>query len=355
MEVAWRATELEWRHSGGYSYSKLARFWREGPQSLLTRQVVDNEGVRFGSLFDCLLTDRNSLNSRFLICDYKKPSQKLIDIAKFLLENHKDTTTISEISDTDILIAVNIFDYRPTNADKLRISKAREALSEYYRILTISGSKTVVSSKDLEDAEKCVEALYHHPYTKGIFNRTVDERLLGEIEILYQVHLKTLWEDKLIKGILDIIRVDHKNKRIYPYDVKTSGKPKEKFESSFLSFNYYLQANMYTHIIKSIIEKDDYFKDFTVADFEFLVINRYDKRPIRWVWSPQHFNTAQAIRLLGLTGIKTWQGLIRDIEWHIETGEYNYPADAGRNCGRIQINPLSGLFNTKSIVETQTT
>lgn len=46
----------------------------------------------------------------------------------------------------------------------------------------------------------------------------------------------------------------------------------------------YIQANQYAAIIKANIEKDDYFKDFRVMDYRFIVVNRKTLTPLVWIW-----------------------------------------------------------------------
>lgn len=44
-----------------------------------------------------------------------------------------------------------------------------------------------------------------------------------------------------------------------------------------------IQARIYWRLIRQLMDKDEYFKDFTLKDFRFIVVNNIDN-PIPLVW-----------------------------------------------------------------------
>ena len=44
------------------------------------------------------------------------------------------------------------------------------------------------------------------------------------------------------------------------------------------------QARLYWRLIRYNMDKDDYFKDFTLADYRFIVINKRTLIPLVWVF-----------------------------------------------------------------------
>lgn len=81
-----------------------------------------------------------------------------------------------------------------------------------------------------------------------------------------------------------LIVIDHDAKKIYPCDLKTSSHMEYEFYRSFLEWNYYIQASQYAAIIKEVIAKDEYFKDFEVMPYRFIVVNRKSLNPLVWEW-----------------------------------------------------------------------
>ena len=83
----------------------------------------------------------------------------------------------------------------------------------------------------------------------------------------------------------DLIVVDHKNKLIIPVDLKTSSKYEWDFYKSFLDWHYFTQARLYWRVIRDNLDKDPYFKDFTLLDYKFIVVNKRTLIPLVWTFS----------------------------------------------------------------------
>ena len=82
----------------------------------------------------------------------------------------------------------------------------------------------------------------------------------------------------------------------------------------------YLQAGLYTYLIKQAILQDDYFKDFTVLDFKFIVICKNTLTPLVWSWSKNDeygdvdikTSSSKVIRLRG------WSGLVTELDKYLK-------------------------------------
>lgn len=79
-----------------------------------------------------------------------------------------------------------------------------------------------------------------------------------------------------------LIIVNYETKRIYPCDLKTSGHKEWDFQDSFKQWSYMIQARLYWRIIKANLLADPYFKDFTLEDYRFIVINKNSLVPLVW-------------------------------------------------------------------------
>lgn len=86
-----------------------------------------------------------------------------------------------------------------------------------------------------------------------------------------------------------LIIVDYDNKLIIPVDLKTSGHKEYEFHKSFIDWNYQIQARLYWRIIRDNLDRDPYFKDFELANYKFIVVNKRNKRPLVW----KFINTTQ--------------------------------------------------------------
>jgi hypothetical protein len=91
-------------------------------------------------------------------------------------------------------------------------------------------------------------------------------------------------DDFEVRGMLDLVIIDHFNKTIYPIDLKTSSTPEWEFFRSFIKWRYDIQARLYWQILKYNIDQHSEFKDYEVADFTFIVINKETLTPLSWVF-----------------------------------------------------------------------
>lgn len=337
--ITWQVSDLEFRSTKMYSYSRLSRFAHEGPKALIETKAVDTESLRFGSLVDCLLTSPEELENEFLISDFKKPPQRVMDLLNYIWEHSSQTSTsLNSISDKELIAAADIFEYLPSYANSTRLTRIRNSGTDYFRLLGAGKNKIKVTTGDVKDAQEVVQVLKTHPHTSRYLNLTSEEILNNSVEILFQLKLKAEYNNIPIKGKFDIIVVDHIRKTIYPIDLKTTGKEETEFEKSFIDFNYYIQAEMYTYMLKQTIEQDEYFKDFAIAPFKFMVINRFNRKPLIWEWNLEDPVTFQAREELIAKGLKPWFTLVEEANYHDTVKNYEFPYEALTNHGKMTIN-----------------
>ena len=82
----------------------------------------------------------------------------------------------------------------------------------------------------------------------------------------------------------DLLLVDYEHKIIYPVDLKTSSHTEWDFFKSFIQWDYQIQARLYWRIIRDNLDKDPYFKDFTLTDYRFIVVNKQTLLPLVWLF-----------------------------------------------------------------------
>jgi len=79
-----------------------------------------------------------------------------------------------------------------------------------------------------------------------------------------------------------LIIVNYEKKKVIPCDLKTSGHPEWDFQNSFCSWSYMIQARLYARILRACMDEDDYFKDFSLEDYRFIVVNKNTLLPLVW-------------------------------------------------------------------------
>ena len=168
-----------------YSYSRLARLWREGPKSLISEEKADSDSLRFGSLVDCLLTCPEELKDKFVISDYEKPSFAVIKILDLIWDKCDKSTC--ELKDIDAALALKIMDqenYRTNWGIEARLRELIKAGSGYFSLLFLSKNKTLVSQSEFDAAESCVRTLKDSPFTSKYFK---ENPFQTDVDHFYQV------------------------------------------------------------------------------------------------------------------------------------------------------------------------
>lgn len=330
-ELAWCVDEPTYRADSAISYSTLSRFEREGWRKLSSLfDKIETPALTFGQAVDTKLTDGDeAFNERFIVCDFPPLSDTLISITKFLHKNfHENHRKLSMIDDAEISGAALMFNYYANpKYENFRVKSIKESCSEYYSLLTLAGDRTVLSQNDYADVMACVDELRTNNVTKPFFSINPFDT---DIEKVFQLKFRAEFQGIPVRCMFDEIIVDHKNKLIYPIDLKTTGHPEEEFENSFVQWRYDIQAKLYTYILQERIKKDDYFKDFKIQDYQFIVINRRTVAPIVWVFD----GNFAMVDLKDEKGniLRDWRKILDELHYYLRyAGKYSIRAMAN-NC-----------------------
>lgn len=326
FDISWQVTEPEYRADPALSYSTLAKYERKGRfNSLPTLFDKDvSPSLTFGSLVDCLMTgSAQDFNDQFLVAEFPKLSDALLLITQTLFAKYGKPVdevddmfgdahqylSVDEIPDADISAVGKQCDFWANDKwNNVRAKKIREGgISEYYKLLVLADGKDVINQKDMDDAYAAIEALRSSDNTAFFFAPNNTE--VDGIERLYQLKFKG--EDPVThvkyRNMADLIVVDYNAKTIQPIDLKTSSHFEWEFHKSFVDWRYDIQARLYWRNIKQNIEKDEYFKDFKLLPYKFIVVNRVTLQPQVW-----DFPLTQAEGLLRLETVRNGVYLLRD-------------------------------------------
>lgn len=279
-ELALNISEQEYRDIDCLSYSAIAKYEKGGFATIShLYDKQESDSLIFGSVVDTLITEgRDAFEKKFIVSDCV-PSESIEKIVDILFE---DAATILErpfsidgILDADILDACNKVGYNTRLKDQTRIDKVKSEGAEYYELKCKLGNKTIISSSIYEDAISTVMALRNHPLV-GKYLGTTE----GDTEFLYQLKFKTNLDGLEVKFMPDLLIVMHASKTIIPVDLKTSSFPEYDFPKRYLENRYDIQARLYYRALTKVLSGDDYFKDFKLSAFKFIVVNKFSLNPL---------------------------------------------------------------------------
>ena len=319
-EISWNVDEDTYRKDPSLSYSIIAGYLRGGFHSLSHLfEKEETPALKFGSIVDTLMTEPEEVfKNKFYIVDGNNITGKIKDIIDYLIEELGGDSfgDIEEIDPILLLQAINKFDYNPKWGDKAKINAVISNGKQYYRERILSRGKILITKEDYQDALLCVNALRESEATKRFF---FDDPFNNDIEILYQTKFKGSNNNIPYRCMFDLLIVDHKNKIIYPKDLKTTGDYEDEFYRSFIKWNYDIQARNYYRLLKQAIEQDDYFKDFEIDDFEFIVINRNSRTPLIW-----RYDATKAIGDIELNNPQSGKSILMKDPWIVGEKLWSY-------------------------------
>lgn len=317
-DICWNVTESVYRADSAYSYSTISKFMREGFEKLPSLfDKTTSPALTFGSIVDCLLTDgEEAFNERFFVGTFTAPPQDMIPLVQLIKDEqggiHKSLSTLSDKEIVEYLDRLGLYQnnwYASTKANKVR-----DACNTYYQMLLLSEGKEVVSSEMVQDARDCVDALRNSPATKWYFQK---DNPWDGIERLYQLKFKGIYNNIPLRSMMDLCIVDHNRKTIQPCDLKTTGHKEYDFYKSYITWSYNVQQNLYSELLRQLIEKDEYFKDFTILPYRFLVINRYERNPKVWQVPEDLYNKIGTV-IIGTTEFRDWRDIVTELDYYLK-------------------------------------
>lgn len=281
-EIAEKWTEPEYRARPELSYSTISTYETlgfSGLEHLFDRK--ETPSLLLGSVVDSIVTGgENEFNSLYSVLDINITDGGMNTVNQ-LLSMGLPFSSFSEIPEQIVSDAAkSVGFWQADKWDKKRYSEVLKTgnVAEYYDA-SLHSDKTIVSSETYQTALTMVRALRESPATAGYF---ADNDELSPIRRYYQLKWKATIEDVGYRCMMDEAIVDYEKKIVYPIDLKTSSTPEWEFEKSFIKWHYLIQALMYYNILKENLRKDDYFKDFTIADYKFIVVNPKTLTPLVW-------------------------------------------------------------------------
>ena len=282
-DISWQVTEEEYRADPALSYSTIAKFAREGFNKLDTLfDRVETPSLTFGSAVDALITgSEEEFNSRFMVADFPAIPDSIVTMVKALFSNSFMThRNLADIPDGDIIALSEELSYQKNWKPETRARVIKEQGAEYYRLLYAAQTKTILDQGTYNEVLAAVDALRNSESTKFFFapNSPFNDNTVRE----YQLKFKATLDGIDFRCMADLILVDHVNKIIYPIDLKTSSHPEWEFFLSFVQWRYDIQGRLYWRIIRHNLDKSPVFKDYKLANYTFVVVNRKTLTPLAW-------------------------------------------------------------------------
>lgn len=232
-------------------------------------------------MVDCLITgSREEFDQQFYIADFPSLGDKELQIVNALFNQYNTYCAgFSVIPYDNILAAANYYEFQKNWKDETRVKVLKERCGNYYNLRYLAGNRTIVNNDTYEKVIATVKALKESPATSGYF---ADNDDMSPVRRYYQLKFKAIFNNVAYRNMADLIIVDYEDKKVIPCDLKTSGHKEWNFEGSFMQWMYMIQARLYWRIIRANMDHDEYFKNFELEDYRFIVANESSLTPLVW-------------------------------------------------------------------------
>ena len=291
-EIALQIDEPTYRKMPELSYSILSRFQSVGFDINKLQEKLSSPSLLFGSAIDALITGgQEEFDKNFMVVDLPNIPESASNCVKIIWNKYNDTYKHLKDIPIDILNTELQFNgFWPNNrySAQARINGFfKNPVEDYYQLNYIAENKSIINTELHTQILQAVNALKTSPATKDYFME--DNPWDDNTERLYQLKFRADLNGIDYKCMMDECIVIHDKKLIIPIDLKTSCSCEEdEFYFNFLQWHYQLQARLYSRILRANLDKDEYFKDFTILNYRFIFCNKDSCSPLVWEFKETH-------------------------------------------------------------------
>lgn len=284
--ISWDVSEETYRADPALSYSTLARYEREGFNNLdKLFDKIETPSLIFGSAVDAIITGgQEEFDERFMVAEFPSTPDSITKVVKSLFSQYGDSyRSLITIPDDAIIKETEYQSYQMNWKPETRAKVIKEKGADYYNLLFIADSKTILDTQTYQDVCNTVRALKEGNSTQFYFAE--NNPFEPNIERFYQLKFKACLEGIEYRCMFDELVIFHNTKEIQPLDLKTSCKRLDRewnFPSHYIEWGYQLQNRLYVRILQDVISKDEYFKDFKILPYKDIIIFRGSDTPLVW-------------------------------------------------------------------------
>ena len=326
--------EQEYRNAEGVSRSLLSDFDDHPMNVKEPREAVESDAFRIGSAFDALMfQSADEWNERYYVATENPPTGMMEGMVKAAIDIRL-TDPFFSISEEDLAEqAFAASEYK--DSYKKTALKQFEGFSGYIQERVENYGKVCLSQSEYDMLLRMSINCISDSYVMKFFvqNTHPDYELKFQVPVFWQQSGVTC------KALLDIVLVDHAEKKIYPVDLKTTSSSVYHFASSFIKYKYYLQASMYTAAIEELFV-NEISEGYTVENFKFIVVGTNGRNDVLTYTVSDEDLQAGDYGYTDLYGNyhRGWITLLEDLSWHYEHDLWKHPRNVYAHQNDMPLN-----------------
>lgn len=309
----------------------------------ILNQVVEDEeskAATTGRLVETLLMEPHLFDEKFHISTcMSTPTAMMLDFVEALYKYTVEATTedgmVTRSFEDMCKDAYVDAGFKITLEAVLKKFIGSEAEIYYKEIREVRSKKlTVVTTKEIENAEKVVLELRTNPVTAEIVN-LVDDTQYSVFNQL-QVEGYDVLEHKF-KSMMDKVIVDHKAKTVQVYDLKCTWSVENFYSEYYLYRRAYIQGYLYYQAVQFWASECGY-GDYIILYPKFIVCDSTNyANPLVYEMTQDSMNNAMnGFEYKGREYPGVVQ-LIEDLKWTLENDVWNISRENHINNGVVKL------------------
>lgn len=339
-------TEAVYRASYLDSSSSLKDFSmdrRKYHKKYILNEFVEDEeskAATTGRLVETLLMEPEEFDNRFYLSSCAStPTGLMLEFVEALYKHTKDATNEDGKVTREMTDIIN--DAYVDSGFKIKLeavlAKFNDSEAElYYREIREVRSRrlTVVTTKEIENAEKVVTELKSNSVTAPIVNliNSVRYSVYNQLQIEGYTVL-----GHMFKSMLDKMIVDHEKKTVQVYDLKCTWSVENFFNEYYLYRRAYIQGYLYMEAARFWAEENGY-GDYIILFPKFIVCDSTNyMNPLIYEMTVDSWQDAYGgFEHNGreYPGVKQ---LITDLQWALENNVWNISRENYINNGVVKL------------------
>lgn len=339
-EKEYRAMDLDSSSSLKEFSMDRRKYYKRYVKSESVEEDEQSKAAIVGQVVETLLFEKEKFDSRFYMSSIASaPTGNMLLFVEALYKHTRNNTDEEgniKIDFSDILRNAYKDSGYKWSFDKVVEKFTGSDAEIYYKEIREIRSKglTVITTEDIQNAERIVEELRSNENTAPILNLVNSDRYT----ILVQYQIEGYEIDGLpLKSMMDLVIIDNKEKTIQVYDLKCSWSVEGFYEEYYLFRRAYIQAYLYKEACKEIKEREN-LEYYTVLEPKFIVcdsINYYS--PLIYTLNSDDIQDAYTGFEYKGRKYPGVEQIIKDLTWAKENNKWNISRVNYLNGGMINI------------------
>ena len=301
--------------------------WLSDPLAERNIEKVKTKAMELGSVVDCLLLTPEDFEKSYEINKTPPITGQLLSFTEYLISVSKRDGILFEIENNPEVFeeAYKFVDFKREGLESVLSNFSKKAKEYYIYKFHQNSDKYIITEEVFEQAKKLKEEAFSHKFIREVLDNSYEK--------ITQLPLYSEINKIKVKGLIDLIVINHKEKIIKPYDLKTSSD--KSFSNSYYKYRYDIQQNLYTILILEWAAKN--YPSYSILPMVFIVLNTKDNyRHGLWsIGSNNSYLFNSPIEEFNVNGY-TYKGLLsllNDYIWHRTLGKWDFSREVYESGG----------------------